>query len=433
MNRLAVSMLLLLATTASVMAADRLWLKDGRDLRGRVLLRGEDVLLIDGQRARSFPGHTVKRIDSQQPAEALIDRQTRPAGPSSETAAEWFSLARWMDALQLSDQAREAYRNTLKQDPNHAQAHQALGNVRIGKQWMSWQTALSQARQQLTDGQAQHVIDVYLPAIESTLRSSEDRLAAEHLAIDAHLQTLDFATARQYCLQLASHASDPDRTRCAVLAEILGKHPDGVVVLDAPWPPAASLLNTPAAIQPGPASLSQPDTRDAAWHARARDVIAQAQTLLEQTTETLLDDNTEPAAAQETLDQISALFERAEALSPDIAQPYRHEHEELTLALHRLRVDRAADDFDQRLDALWGTPQADPLYTQLIDALLRDIDRVEEHLQAISDIIERNPGAYPDEQTQTQSDLLLLRQLQKVLAHERYRATQQVKEADHAS
>jgi hypothetical protein len=51
--------------------------------------------------------------------------------------AGWLRLATWAQSRELATQAREAYERVLAADPLNADAHLALGHVRMGERWLS--------------------------------------------------------------------------------------------------------------------------------------------------------------------------------------------------------------------------------------------------------------------------------------------------------
>jgi hypothetical protein len=61
----------------------------------------------------------------------------RAAALASRDVQGWLSLAAWAQKHDLATQAREAYGRVLAVDPMNADAHLALGNVRMGDRWVS--------------------------------------------------------------------------------------------------------------------------------------------------------------------------------------------------------------------------------------------------------------------------------------------------------
>ncbi len=433
MIRNAASMMLLLALATSAWAADHLWLKDGQRLEGRVLLKPDHVVLISEGKQTTFPSSEVQRITSRQSTQALLHPQALPT-PTGDTAGEWFRLARWLEAFGLQSQAREAYQQTLQHNPDHAQAHREMGNVCIKDKWLPLARARDEALRLLAGGQAEDVLRYYLPALKAQATTRRARMDNCELAVAAHLQELDFAAAQDASRILAEEADEPRKTRYQTLAETLRQHPDGMVVLDAPWPPGSALLASgEPSLQAGPASLSNPRTLQALWHQRACQYVARAGQNLDQAVRLLDQATPEPDLAEKTLDRAGDLLDRADALSERAAESWRYEQRTLAIRVHRIKADRQARHFDKQLQNLWSEPPNTPAYRRTLDQLLAGIDRLERELHAVAKIAGLQPQHHETELALARDDLLKLARLRRLLRDERHRTNSQDKEVADAS
>jgi hypothetical protein len=431
--RKAASMMLLLALATSAWAADSLWLKDGRRLEGRILLKPDQVVLITDQKQTTFSSEEVQHIASRQSARELLHSQALPA-PTGDVAGEWFRMAQWLKAFGLQSQAHDAYRQTLQHNPHHAPANREMGNVRINGRWLPLATARDRALRLLAKGRGEEVLRIYLPALKTQATTRRTRMDHCELAVAAHLQTLDFAAAYNVSQILAKEADEPRKTRYKTLAETLEQHPDGMVVLDAPWPPESALLaNDEPSLQAGPASLSDPLTLQAFWHERACQCVARAGEELDQVARLLAQQSPQSQLAEEAVSRAGDLLDRAEALSAGTAEAWRYEHRTLAIRVHRLNAARQARRFDKQLQDLWNEPPNTPAYQRTIEQLLDGIGRLERELRAVATIARREPQHHNAELALARDDLLKLARLRRILHEERRRIKEKSKEVADAS
>ena len=134
MNRIAV--ISLLALSPSLVSADSVFLKGGGEIKGEVVEQSADAVVLEvGPGRITLPMKNVARIVSSTTDLGLY--HTRAAALAPGDVAGWLSLAAWAQRHELATQAREAYEHVLAVDPMNADAHLALGNVRMGNQWLS--------------------------------------------------------------------------------------------------------------------------------------------------------------------------------------------------------------------------------------------------------------------------------------------------------
>ena len=128
-----VASLLLVAGPA---AADVVVLRGGGELRGEVVERRADVVVLETGPGRvTLPMSRVERILAG--ATPLAEYRARAGVLSSRDAHGWLALARWAESKALLTQARDAYERALAADPGSADAHAGLGHVAVGGEWLS--------------------------------------------------------------------------------------------------------------------------------------------------------------------------------------------------------------------------------------------------------------------------------------------------------
>ncbi|NBB94140.1 MAG: hypothetical protein GVY16_00175 [Planctomycetes bacterium] len=425
------SMLVVLAAATAAMGNDRLWLNDGRDLRGHVQLSGNHVILLHRNGQSSFPLQQVKRVASRQQALSLIAPQSLP-GQETRAAHDWYLIGRRMEKLQLRAQARNAYKEALKRNPLHGAANRAVGHVHVRGHWKPFHTALAEARRLLRDGQADLVLREVVPAVQ---RHAENTALLDLLEVkaQAQMQLLRFDEAAVTYRGLAGRAGEPRRTRYAAMANLLEEHPDGVIVLDAPWPPQAALLGPDQADLPaGPVSLAVPHAVQAAMHHEARRRLAQAAQCHDQAAAFLAGDTPLPDQAEQQLTQAASLLDQADALHARIAEPQRDDHRRLTIRIHRVRAERHAQTFDRRMEALQFQQNNANAYVRSIKRLLNDIEVVRQELHMIIRLANRDRRTFRRELALARSDLGTLQRLGSLLLGERRRVQMDTREVANA-
>jgi hypothetical protein len=134
MNRIAV--ISLLALSPSLAHADSVFLKSGGEVKGEIVEQRADAVVLEvGPGRITVPMKNVVRIVSSTTDLGLY--HARAAALASRDVPGWLSLAAWARKHDLATQARDAYEHVLAVDPTNADAHLALGNVRLGDRWVS--------------------------------------------------------------------------------------------------------------------------------------------------------------------------------------------------------------------------------------------------------------------------------------------------------
>lgn len=107
---------------------DRVVLRDGRELRGRVLQRhGEAVVLYEGTRRTEVPREEVAELHTVRDA---VDRFLAGHSPGLTVDEEWARVALATD-LELPEMATLQAWRVLTLDPQHEGANELLGHPRI--------------------------------------------------------------------------------------------------------------------------------------------------------------------------------------------------------------------------------------------------------------------------------------------------------------
>jgi hypothetical protein len=133
MSRVAVVSLLVLAPSLAV--ADSVFLKGGGEIKGEVVEQRVDAVVVEvGPGRITLPMKNVVRIVANTTDLGLY--HSRAAALAPRDVAGWLSLAAWAQRHDLATQAREAYERVLDVDPMNADAHLALGDVRMGDRWL---------------------------------------------------------------------------------------------------------------------------------------------------------------------------------------------------------------------------------------------------------------------------------------------------------
>jgi hypothetical protein len=126
-------------TTASANAADVLILTNGERLVGQLLNPTESPRKqyvfqpAEGERV-TLDASAVRKVAHIKPEELEYER-IRPH--YADTAAGQWELAEWCRSHQLKSQRETHLRRVVELDPDNADAHRALGEIKIGGRWTS--------------------------------------------------------------------------------------------------------------------------------------------------------------------------------------------------------------------------------------------------------------------------------------------------------
>jgi hypothetical protein len=214
-----------LLLTPSFAAADVLHMADGTTREGRVVETTEKEVVVDfGQGSVSMtvrlPRASVLRIEPKaSPADALSAEYARQFAKAAQgNADDWYALGVWCLAQRcLNDKARQAFERAITLDPNHADAHAALGHVKLNDAWMPRDRAI----RLLAPDQAAADEDAKAREL-AVLRQLEDA-TTELLQARKRIEELDAKVGEvakeneQYRQRLALPAMPPDYLRPRII------------------------------------------------------------------------------------------------------------------------------------------------------------------------------------------------------------------------
>ncbi len=138
LSLLVTGLFLPLFTNAS---ADTVYLKNGQKFEGKVVVKGDQVILISERGSKMpFPKDRVARVErGPAPWEAYA---SKAAKVKPDDAAANFELAKWCRGKKLYKRAAKHFDAVLKSEPDHTQAHKLLGHEKVGDKWLSRDDAL---------------------------------------------------------------------------------------------------------------------------------------------------------------------------------------------------------------------------------------------------------------------------------------------------
>jgi len=117
---------------------DAVLLKTGVIVRGKIAQEddGQGRLVIETTFGKSvIPRDRIEAI-SRADAPGRKEFASRRAKVRSGDAKGWFDLGQWARAQKLEIEARDAFAEALKADPNHAGARVALGQAHLDGKWL---------------------------------------------------------------------------------------------------------------------------------------------------------------------------------------------------------------------------------------------------------------------------------------------------------
>ena len=117
-------------------AADVIYLKGAGRLEGRIIEQTDESIVVDiGAGTMTVSRDRVERIEEGR--SALDDYRDQEAALDPGDSEGWLELANWASDHALGTQARQAYQQVLKTDPENPEANQALGRVQLDGRWVS--------------------------------------------------------------------------------------------------------------------------------------------------------------------------------------------------------------------------------------------------------------------------------------------------------
>lgn len=196
---LVLSLLAFLAgvSVSRVAHADEVRLRDGQSLVGRLTVDAELAVIelasggtrrvpwadVESFRQDPSAGSPAPEVGAREALEAEFD-QRLSALPSGDAAAA-EKLARWAAAQGLDQRVQQAWREVLKSDLDHVDAHRALGEVLHEGAWMPAPQAFEERREAL--GESPKASKLY--GLSEWFRGQ--KAGAEHYRVLVELLGLD--------------------------------------------------------------------------------------------------------------------------------------------------------------------------------------------------------------------------------------------------
>ncbi len=410
--RRALTTALWIALICSTAGADRLVLRDGRVFIGTVTV-AQDVVYIDvSYGTLEFARGDVVQIEFADTPEAALAKRLKEIEPND--ARGLAQLAQWARENGLVKQSTDLYEKVLTIDADHAEARRVLGFVRVDDQWMPFQKALQLARSKLEAGRYDDLLAEMLPALDEA--ATTDKATVSELRGLAQLRDGQFAEAGKTFAALAKAHNDLAGYRWQAIADILQANPDGMYVLDAPYPPAASLLNPQAvSLKAGPASLTHPLTLQAALRERAKIQIQAGQEFMESASKL---ESTDPAGAKTQLAKAQTHFDQADSLVEGIARSYRVEIARRQIASIRKELQAEVTRYDQEESQLGTRAMSGQEYRTALARMIRRLDRIRDGYNSILQVAKPFPRDLVMEIKWTENDLQKIEAKRKILLGE---------------
>ena len=410
----ALAVVILLAFSAGIVAADVLVLRDGRTLIGTVTVTGDTVDIRLAHGTSRFSWSEVVRIERKQTPADLFESKLASVPKNDPDAL--CAIATWAAEQDLTDQAQEVYGRIIEFAPDHAATRLALGHMRVDGQWRDLDGAIELARGRLAAGKFDGLLKGLLLKLESLAEPRGKGQAVRDIQAHTLLRAKKFAEATTAFRDLATETTGPDALRYAAIAETLEQSKLGMYVLCEPYPPAAALLRAPGPSVPaGPASLAQPLVLEAALRERAKKEIKAGREVLDLVRSLEASD---ADAARNAYFRAAADFSRADALVPGIARTYLVEIARRRIAGIRKQVDVGAQKFDAALAMLGKTDVSPQSYRSVVQRLVHNLDGVRDKLKSILLVAKVYPDDLALEIEWAKDDLKKIIAMRKILTAE---------------
>ena len=182
-----------LAILPALAAADVIHLADGTTRQGRVVeTTATDIVVDVGVGNVSLhvriPRGDVVRIEHKATANDLLMGDYARRLSRARGADDWHALGTWcLEQRVLKEQGRAAFERALAIDPDHAEAHAALGHVKLNDAWMTRKRAVALLAPELAVGLAQ-ARQIELAARKQTEEARATAALAERHAADLQTQ-----------------------------------------------------------------------------------------------------------------------------------------------------------------------------------------------------------------------------------------------------
>jgi len=154
-----VALTALLAFVPALAAADVIHLADGTRREGRVVETTQTEVVVDVGVGNvslmvRLPRADVVRIEHKASTHDVLmaDYARRLTQAQAAGADGWYAFGVWcIQQRVLKEQARGAFERAVAADPDHAQAHAALGHVKLNDAWMTRDRAIAVLAPEVTE------------------------------------------------------------------------------------------------------------------------------------------------------------------------------------------------------------------------------------------------------------------------------------------
>ena len=370
------AMLVFCAVTLSV-SADRVRLKDGRVIEGKVRQVDGEVLIELNYGVVSYPASQVESIEHMPTPGEVVDWRLTQIDRNDPDAV--LEVAEWAAENDLPKRSEEILRQVIRLDPDHLRARRLLGFIKAGQKWLTVPEAFQLADGKLAAGEYAELLSKLIPAISEAAKPG-DRIRLKALEAGARLGSKQFPLAAAAYDELAKAAPLPDSVRYEAIAGILKAHPDGMyLVTEAGRLDLAGAGGPP--VEDGPGSLADPAVLNSALRDKAKAAIDRAKALM---TEGRKLEATDAAAADSKYVQAARILDRADGIVPRMARGFRIENARRRITIIKQAVDAQAKVFDQLKEKLGGlSPVA---YEAHLNRMIRSLNLIRTDLDAILEI-----------------------------------------------
>ena len=410
MKQVLAAMLVACAVALSA-AGDRVRLKDGRVIEGKVKQADGEVLVELNYGVVSFPASQVESIERMPtPAEVVEWRLTQIERTDPDAL---FEIAQWAADNDLPRVSDELLREVLELNGDHARARKMLGYVKADGKWITVAQGLELADGKLAAGRYDLLLSALLPALREAVASPADRLRLDVVAARCRLRGKQFPLAAQAYEKLAQAAPLPDSARYAAVADILKTHPDGMYVVTE----AASVdLAGPGApaVENGPASLADPPVLASALRDRAKAAIDAARGHMAEGKKL---EAREPESAAAQYARAARRLDEADGIVPNIARGFRVEIARRRILMVSSDIKTQAEVFDQLKARLGSVSPA--AYEGHLTRMLRALGHVRGDLEAILEIAAPFPNDLSLEIIDAKAQLERIKAVRGILVRER--------------
>ncbi len=370
----------------TIAQADKVLLADGRVLVGEYRSQGSTVYVESQGQTHQVDSSQVLEVISTQTLTTIFDQSLAEMQLGDLEAMEELARQGLRDGL--DERARQVWEAILQIDPEHAEARQHLGYLRLGEKWLTFPEVLEGLGERIrTEPEDASLLET-LSDLRSRLNSEAQRFALTEMRGRILLARKEFQDAGaifKLAAEAARQANLPDASvRFDVLHRIVSQAPAGVYALEDPYPAGAMLLGSDQRIlRPGPVSLADPMAIEAALRDEALSQQAHASELISQA---VAAENLDPDTARAKYLRAELTLDRADALLPGSGLTYRVEIARKRIRALRRDVENRTRGYD-RLEARLGDPDlGGARYRRLLERMVHRLDSLEEALGEIIEI-----------------------------------------------